>query len=298
MHKVLICIPTYNRNQSLLDCLNSIRKLKNKNYFRLNILVLDNSLENKSKKIVYDFKKKYKLKIYQAHEKRRGIVFARNKCLKISKIIKPNYLAFIDDDCQVDKNWIKNIYELLKKKEADVITGPQKYEKKNNYSHLFEKKYNDNLVEVKWAASNNVFLKFDIINDKRTAIFDKNLNKFGMGEDQLFFTAIRKLGYKIYWSKKIFVTEKVHKHRSNITWIKERSKRLGILGHYLDIKLHGKFIGYFLNYSKSIYFLFLSFFSYSNILNKNKNLYFYNYFFRSYGKIIGPFKINEIDFFK
>ena len=70
MHKVLICIPTYNRNQSLLDCLNSI-KLKNKNYFRLNILVLDNSLENKSKKIVYDFKKKYKLKIYQAHEKRR-----------------------------------------------------------------------------------------------------------------------------------------------------------------------------------------------------------------------------------
>ena len=69
MHKVLICIPTYNRNQSLLDCLNSIRKLKNKNYFRLNILVLDNSLENKSKKIVYDFKKKYKLKIYQAHEK-------------------------------------------------------------------------------------------------------------------------------------------------------------------------------------------------------------------------------------
>ena len=298
MHKVLICIPTYNRNQSLLDCLNSIRKLKNKNYFRLNILVLDNSLENKSKKIVYDFKKKYKLKIYQAHEKRRGIVFARNKCLKISKIIKPNYLAFIDDDCQVDKNWIKNIYELLKKKEADVITGPQKYEKKNNYSHLFEKKYNDNLVEVKWAASNNVFLKFDIINDKRTAIFDKNLNKFGMGEDQLFFTAISKLGYKIYWSKKIFVTEKVHKHRSNITWIKERSKRLGILGHYLDIKLHGKFIGYFLNYSKSIYFLFLSFFSYSNILNKNKNLYFYNYFFRSYGKIIGPFKINEIDFFK
>ena len=46
--------------------------------------------------------------------------------------------AFVDDDCQVDKNWIKNIYELLKK-EADVITGPQKYEKKNNYSHLFEK---------------------------------------------------------------------------------------------------------------------------------------------------------------
>ena len=120
------------------------------------------------------------------------------------------------------------------------------------------------------------FFKFDIINDKRTTIFDKKiLNKFGMGEDQLFFTAISKLGYKIYWSKKIFVTEKVHKHRSNITWIKERSKRLGILGHYLDIKLHGKFIGYFLNYSKSIYFLFLKFFSYSNILNKNKNLYFF-----------------------
>ena len=298
MYKVLICIPTYNRNKNLLDCLNSIRKLNNKNYFRVNILVLDNSLKNTSRQVVYNFKKKYKLKIYQAHEKRRGIVFARNKCLKISKILKPKYVAFIDDDCKVDKNWIKNIYELLNEVKADVITGPQKYEQKNNYSQLFEKKYYDNLVQVKWAASNNVFFKLAIIKDKGKIIFDKNLNKFGMGEDQLFFSTISRMGYKIYWSKKIFVTEKIHKHRSNLNWIKERSKRLGILGHYLDIKLHGKFIGYFLNYLKSIYFLFLSFFSYTNIFNKKKNLYFYNNFFRSYGKIIGPFKIKDIDFFR
>lgn len=298
MYKILICIPTYNRNKSLLNCLNSIKKLRNNNYFKINILILDNSLNNNSKNLIKKLKRKYNFKIFQHHEKKRGIVFARNKCLKISKILKPKYIAFVDDDCIVDKNWLKNIYELLSHNNADVITGPQKYKHKNNYSHIFEKKYKNSLVKVNWAASNNVFFKFDILKDKNVDSFDKNLNKFGMGEDQLFFSKISKLGYKIYWSKKIFVTEKIHQHRSNISWIKERSKRLGILGHYLDVKMHGNFLGYFINYLKSFYFLFLSFFYFLNIFNKDKNLYFINNIYRCYGKIIGPFQFKDINFFK
>ncbi len=245
MYKVLICVPTYNRNESLLDCLKSIRDLNNNNYFKVNILVLDNSFKNVSFKIVSEFKKKNNLKIFQYHEKKRGIVFARNKCLRISKKLKPNYIAFVDDDCHVDKNWLKNIYKLLNEINPDVITGPQKHRRTSEYSYLFEKNYTNDLIKVKWAASNNVFFKFNILKNKNTKNFDKNLNKFGMGEDQLFFLKINKLGYKIYWSKKIFVTERAHQHRSNISWIRERSKRLGILGHYLDIKIYGNFSGIF-----------------------------------------------------
>jgi len=299
-NKILICIPTYNRNSSLIDCLKSIKKLKNNNFFKINILILDNTITNNSNKIIKKFVKRSVLKIYQDHEKKRGIVFARNKCLKFAKKFKPDYIAFIDDDCKVDKNWLKNIHALLNKVDADVITGPQLYEggNKNNYMSIFEKKYKKNLIRVKWAASNNVFFKFNILKQQKNIKFDKNLNKFGMGEDQLFFSMISKIGYKIYWSPKILVTEKIHPHRSNINWIKERSKRLGVLGHYLDVMLYGKKIGYFINYIKSLYFFFFSILVYINIFNSNRSLDFTNNIFRFYGKLIGPFKFKKIQFFK
>ena len=303
MIKILICICTFNRNKSLIECLNSIKKLKNINKFDVKILILDNSKLNNSFKIIKNYKKKNNLDILQHSEKKRGIVNARNKCLKISKTIKPEYIAFIDDDCRVDKNWLRNIFNLLKKIDADVVTGPQKYEHenktiKNNYSSIFEKNYKDKVVKVKWAASNNVFFKYDILKSIKDVKFEKNLNKFGIGEDQLFFSLIEQKGYKIYWSKNIFVTEKIHNHRTNIQWIKNRSERLGVLGHYLDIKLHGKITGYILNYLKSIYFIFLFIINYINFLNINRSIDSTNYFYRFYGKIIGPFKIKKIDFLK
>ena len=45
-------------------------------------------------------------------------------------------LAFIDDDCKVDKNWLTNISKLLKKSDADVITGPQLYEHNYQNNHM------------------------------------------------------------------------------------------------------------------------------------------------------------------
>ena len=200
----------------------------------------------------------------------------------------------------MNNNWLKNIFKLFNKIDADVITGPQLYEgqSKNNHMFLFEKNYKKKLLKVTWAASNNVFFKFDILKQEKNIKFDKNLNKFGMGEDQLFFSVISKIGYKIYWSQKVVVTEKMHPHRSNINWIKERSKRLGILGHYLDIKIHGKIIGYIVNYLKSFYLFFLSLCNYLNFFNPNRVLNFINNFYRSYGKIIGPYTIKKIKFLK
>ena len=300
INDIIIFIPTYNRNKSLIDCLKSIKKIKNNNLFKIKVFIVDNSITNNSFKIIKKFNKGSIVKIYQDHEKKRGIVFARNKCLKLARKLKPKYLAFIDDDCKVDKNWLTNISKLLKKSDADVITGPQLYENnyQNNHMYLFEKKYKKKLLKVNWAASNNVFFKFNILKQEKNLKFDQNLNKFGMGEDQLFFSIINKIGYKIFWSQKVFVTEKMHLHRSDINWIKERSKRLGILGHYLDVKLNGRILGYFINYMKSLYLIISCVIIYINIFNTNRNLDFINCLFRFYGKLIGPFKFKKINFLK
>ena len=82
MNKILICICTYNRNQSLINCLNSIKKLKDINFFDIKILIVDNTVSNNSYDIIKKYKKKNKFIIYQEKERKRGVVNARNKCLK------------------------------------------------------------------------------------------------------------------------------------------------------------------------------------------------------------------------
>ena len=81
-----------------------------------------------------------------------------------------------------------------------------------------------------------------------------------MGEDQLFFTAISKLGYKIYWSKKIFVTEKVHKHRSNITWIKREIQKIRHIRTLPRYKITWKIYRLFFKLFKIYLFFIFKFF--------------------------------------
>ena len=235
-------------------------------------------------------------------KKKRGIVNSRNKCLKKLKTIKPNYISFFDDDCTIDKYWIKNAFKIIKFNKADVATGPQIYQNESNnkilnYSEIFEKKYSKSKTHlVKWAASNNVIIDYNIIK-KHKLIFNNKLNKFGVGEDQLFFSNISKLGYRIFWNKNIKVYEKVHKHRQTFKWLIERSYRLGVLGHFIDINEFGNINGIFVNYLKSIYY-FLMFIISIFKFGKNYLERIINNFLRFFGRLIGPLVFDRINFYK
>ena len=300
--KLSICIPTYNRNNSLEKCIKSINKIINKNKIKINIIITDNSNNNNLFQIKKKLIKISKYKIFFLSEKKRGIVNSRNKCLKKLKVINPNYISFFDDDCTIDKSWIKNVFKIIRLKKADVVTGPQLYLSKSNskifnYAEIFEKQYKggENHL-VKWAASNNVIMNYNIIK-KHKLVFNKRLNKFGVGEDQLFFSNITKLGYKIFWNKNVKVYEKIHEHRQTFKWLIERSYRLGVLGHFIDIKEYGIMFGIFINYLKSFYYFFKFFISFFTF-NKNYLEIIINNFLRFFGRLIGPLVFNKIKFYK
>jgi|TARA_B100001142_G_scaffold49921_1_gene47188 GT2 family glycosyltransferase len=300
MKKLIICICTYKRNESLKKCLMSLEELKNPKKINIIILVVDNTKKYQSYNLIKKIKKKFKYKIIQINENKRGVVHARNKALKRLKKLNPGYVSFIDDDCTINKSWLINILKILSSNKADIVTGPQIYfkEKKNiNYTKYFEKKYNLDINRVKWAATNNVFFTYNIIK-KEKLIFDKYLNKFGMGEDQLFFSTLSKKNYKIYWSKNVKVYERNHGHRTNIYWLIQRSFRLGVLGHYIDKKLNGNFYGYFINYFKSFYYLLSIPIFILTIFNKDSRTSIINYLFRFLGKLVGPIIFSKIDFLK
>ena len=300
MKTLVICICTYNRNESLKECLRSLEKLKNSVKIKITILIIDNTVDNQSFNLIKKIKKNFKYNIIQINENKRGIVHARNKALNKCKYLKPYFISFIDDDCQVNKLWLNNIFKIIKKKKADIVTGPQIYfedKKKINYTKFFEKKYKSKIKRVKWAATNNVFFSYSIFKKKKLT-FDKFLNKFGMGEDQLFFSILNKIGYKIYWSKTVKVYEKNHNHRSSVSWLITRSFRLGVLGHYIDKKLHGNFYGYIANYLKSFFYFLYMFRFIFTILSKNSRINIINFLFRFLGKLIGPFIFKQINFLK
>ena len=302
--KLLICICTYNRNLSLLRCLKSINNLYVVSNIKIEIIIVDNAIEYSSFKLVKKLKKSFKYKIIHLHEKRRGIVYSRNRFLSKVKKINPQFICFFDDDCVVDRFWLKNVFHIIKSSNAKIVTGPQLPLKKNylnksniiNYSQFFQKKYKSNIQKVNWAASNNVFLEYDII-EKHKLIFDKTLNKFGVGEDQLFFSKLNNYGYKIYWSKSVRVFENIHEHRLNLRWLIRRSFRLGVLGHYIDMSLYGKFMGFIINYLKCIYYFAKTFSFIFLFFNSKFQTQMLNFFFRFYGRLIGPFFLKKIDFF-
>ena len=152
------------------------------------------------------------------------------------------------------------------------------------------------LKRVSWAASNNVFLEYNIIK-KHNLFFDKTLNKFGIGEDQLFFLKLNNYGHKIFWSKSIKVFEDIHVHRSNLKWLIRRSFRLGVLGHYIDINMHGKLMGLIINYLKCIYYFAKTFINIFLFFNNKFQAQILNYFSRFCGRLIGPLFLKKIDFF-
>ena len=303
--KILICICTYKRNKSLINCLRSFKKTILPADIKISFLVLDNTKTNESINIIKKFKKSFKFKILHINEKNRGVVNARNRCLLELKKIKCDYMAFFDDDCEIDKYWFRNVKKLIIETKSNIITGPQIYKnykkinssKIRNLGELFERKVKKNKSNVNWAASNNVIIKKNIIL-KEKVYFDKNLNKFGIGEDQLFFLKLYKLGYDIIWSSEVKVYEKIHFHRTDSKWVMERSYRLGVLGNYIDRKLYGTIIGYLINYFKFIYYLLYSILSLLNFFQKNYFYKFINFFFRSIGRFFGPFVFKKIQFYK
>lgn len=302
---LVICITTYNRNLSLIRCLKSINNLYVVKNIKIKIIVVDNSISCVSFKTVKKIKKSLKYKIIHLHEKRRGIVYARNRFLNEVKKINPQFICYFDDDCVVDRFWLKNVFHIIKFTNAKIVTGPQLPLKKNylnksniiNYSQFFEKKYKNNIQKVNWAASNNVFLEYNIIK-KHKLVFDKALNKFGIGEDQLFFAKLNSYGYEIYWSKSVKVFENIHEHRLNLNWLISRSFRLGVLGHYIDMNIRGALIGLIINYLKCIYYFTKASSMVFLFFNSKFQAQMINYFSRFYGRLIGPFVLEKINFFR
>ena len=108
MKKLSICIPTYNRSESLNNCLNSIF-LNNINLSEIEICISDNNSTDKTSEVIIDYENKLNIK-YNKNIENIGV--AQN-ILKAVEMSDSEFCWIVGDDDLILNDAIKTVLKLL-----------------------------------------------------------------------------------------------------------------------------------------------------------------------------------------
>ncbi len=117
MFKVSVIIPVYNAKYYLRRCLDSVC---NQTLKDIEIICIDDCSNDNSYEILQEYANKYSnLKAIHL-EKNGGESIARNKGLAIAT---GEYLAFVDNDDEIDLDFYEKLYTKAKEENADIAKG-------------------------------------------------------------------------------------------------------------------------------------------------------------------------------
>jgi len=231
---VIVC--TYNGVNRIEDCLKS---LINQTYSKdkYEIIVVDDGSEDKTSEIV----SKYNVRLIK-HKNNLGIPCARNTGIANAK---GNIIAYIDDDCIADKNWLRNLLNPFKNINimgVGGLTKPVSFETLTE-KYMAEVGYG-NPIPIEFGKSKNPFYRFLIylknmfnpVSKKKgkiiqvqdictlNACFNKrDIEGIGGFDEELKTSEDTDLCTRLnnrFKNKKIVFTNKaiiLHKHRSSLT---------------------------------------------------------------------------------
>ncbi len=85
-------------------------------------------------------------RVHFSVEPRLGIPYARNKALEIATDHECDFLAFTDDDCRVDSDWITGLLQVQKAEDADLVCGIVRYTADLENCNFFGKALAENMI--------------------------------------------------------------------------------------------------------------------------------------------------------
>jgi len=177
-------IPAHNEEKDIGNCIDSIKSQPDKYKKRYEIIIVNDGSTDKTKEIVKSYKNVKLIDFKEGH----SAAFARNRG---SEKARGKYLLFLDADQILEKNFLKKLFSLAKKKDFDggffriLSTKPESIFQRGWHAY---RKYN-------MCAA--MIMKKEIFNTVKC-----NENLFYV-EDDVLFEDFRKKGYQIEESKAI-----------------------------------------------------------------------------------------------
>lgn len=240
MPEISVAVCTYNRADVLPTCLESLSNQTISNEL-FEVLIIDNNSTDDTKKIADDFCQKHNNFRYIFEEK-QGHSQARNRAIAEAK---GKYLAYIDDDETVNREFAQSIIDCFNETDADVIgaqlftwvDSPKKPVFYNAKIYDFDlgterKQMTPPGFDFGFGCGHSCFKKslFDEV-----GLFSENFGvvngKLQMGEDS-------EMGYRLLKAGKVFYYEPKMKVRHKL-----RPKELEFIGSLKRSFNTGKGIG-------------------------------------------------------
>ena len=189
--KVSIIIPSWNREEDLRKCLESIKKQGFKDY---EVIIVDNNSEDDTKEMI-----KSKFPEFKIIALRRNVGAAKARNIGIKKA-SGEYVWFLDSDAYLTKNnCLKNMVNILKSDSSigqlggEIIDGkiriPHSY---RNQDGLFEFVDKCRMREVESINTSNCIMKKELI--LKIGGFDP-VYFYGYEDNEVSFK-VKKRGYK------------------------------------------------------------------------------------------------------
>ena len=111
--KVSVAVVTYNGAKTLKPCLASLEKLTYPDY---EVLVVNDGSTDDTAQIAREFPR-----VRLVSTENHGLSSGRNTALKFAK---GEIIAYTDDDCEVDPDWLYYLATALRDEEIDAVGGP------------------------------------------------------------------------------------------------------------------------------------------------------------------------------
>lgn len=227
--KIALAIITKNRPQELKRCLTSITK---QSLLPDTILVIDNDPKCSAKVICQNHNKQFPQIRIKYKSEQGSVPHCRNIALTQ---IKSTYLGFIDDDCVLENDWLKQAIIAIKAKNADYVLGKTLLLNPLNIFALAQFAHDDYWKEF----SNQIFdtknVLLNLLSIRRHALmFDEKCQK-----DQ-YDSADFDFNFQVKATKLVgvFAPKMRLKHQEVTSFIrfKKRAIARGFLANYLNKK--------------------------------------------------------------